>query len=242
MPSYNFIAPPDVHTDYTQQPSHCRAQHIQRLMLAAYSPTSQARYSNEVWPEISMELQTKPLPAQNALLAMNHRPQEVKALCSNAAISHPPGIHLSCKHHPPAAVQAVQLPAVTQLHSSLPLTDVSINRQQLLQPRNFPASVTSHDSMHPKQTVTTTNELIPTQPERPIEAYQTDIGNQRSVGSIDPTGAAALDLRLSHTQSAVKTDCKQNNTAYPVNSSQQTLIIDTEPQSQSQPRQSDPGR
>jgi hypothetical protein len=44
---------------------------------------------------------------------------------------------------------------------------------------------------------------------------------------------------MTHTQSAVETDCKQNNTAYPVNSSQQTLKIDAEPQSQSQPRQTD---
>jgi hypothetical protein len=125
MPSYTFIAPPDVHTDYTQQPFHCRGQRIQRPTLAAYSLTSQARNSNEVWPQLSTELQTKPLPAQNALLAMSHRPQEVKALCSNAAISLPPCIHLSCRHHFPVTRQAVELPAVTQQHLSLPLTDVS---------------------------------------------------------------------------------------------------------------------
>jgi hypothetical protein len=111
----------------TTRSSHstAEAQRIQRPTLAAYSLTSQARNSNEVWPQLSTELQTKPLPAQNALLAMSHRPQEVKALCSNAAISLPPCIHLSCRHHFPVTRQAVELPAVTQQHLSLPLTDVS---------------------------------------------------------------------------------------------------------------------
>jgi hypothetical protein len=72
--------------------------------------------------------------------------------------------------------------------------------------------------MHPKQTVSP-NQLILTQPERPIETYQTDIGNQGSVASIDSTETTALDLRMTHTQSAVETDCKQNNAAYPANSS-----------------------
>jgi hypothetical protein len=44
---------------------------------------------------------------------------------------------------------------------------------------------------------------------------------------------------MTHIQNAVETDCKQNNTAHPANSSQQTLILDTEPQSHPQPRQTD---
>jgi hypothetical protein len=147
-------------------------------------------------------------------------------------------MHLGSRHQSPDAVQAVQLPAVTQQHFSLSLTDVSNNRQQLLQTRNFPASVTSHDSMHSKQTVTT-KELIPKQPKRQIKTHQTGISNQGSVGSIDSTETTALESRMTHTQSAAETDCKQNNTAYPVNSSQQKLNIDTEPQAQSQPRQTD---
>jgi hypothetical protein len=238
IPSYTFIAQPDVHTGCTQQSSHCRAESKQRPTLAAYSPAWQVRDSNQVWPQTTTELQTKSLPAQNARIPMNHRPQEVKALCSNAAIPHSPSMHLSSRHQSPDAVQAVHLPAVTQQHFSLSLTDVSNNRQQLVQPRNFPASDTSHDSVHSKQT-DTTKELISKQPERQIKTHQSGISSQGSVGSIDLTETTALDSRMTHIQSAAETGCKQNNTAYPVNSSQQKLKIDAEPQAQSQPRQAD---
>jgi trans-aconitate methyltransferase len=207
IPSYTFIAQPDVHTDCTQQSSHCKAESKQRPTLAAYSPAWQVRDSNQVWSQTFTELQTKSLPAQNARISMNHRPQEVKALCSNAAISHSPSMHLSSRHQSPDAVPAVQLPVVTQQHFSLSLTDVSNNKQQLLQTRNFPASDTSHDSVHSKQTVTT-KELISKQLERQIKTHQTGISSQGSVSSIDLTETTALDSRMTHTQSAAETDYK----------------------------------
>jgi hypothetical protein len=133
MPTHASIVQPDAHNDSRQSPAHCSITRIQRPMPHAYSLTLQATNANAAWPTESIELPTRPLQTNYALLAMNHRSQAFSDLQTIAPNPRPVIAQQDFRLHYSAAVQAIQPQAAAQPYSSLQLSGDSRQRPSLLQ-------------------------------------------------------------------------------------------------------------